>query len=114
MQGNVKSCNQTQATEVQTEVMERTSVFLPAEVPPTAKAAATTYRGKSAEDLLPSRRGRAETVRCEKNRNRRETELEKGWHVSAQKCRLNGEPRRGTPEELYSYIPLTILIDWNE
>ena len=52
MQSNVKSCNQTEATEVKTTVMERKSVFLPEEVPPTAKAAVTTNGGKSAEAIV--------------------------------------------------------------
>ena len=113
MQSNVKSCNQTEATEVKTAVMERKSVFLPEEVPPTAKAAVTTNGGKSAEAIVPLR-GRAEPVRCENNRNRRETGLENGWHVRAPKCRLHGEPRRGTPEQLYSYMHLPSRIYWYE
>ena len=52
MQSNVKSSNQTEATEVKTTVMERKSVFLPEEVPPTAKAAVTTNGGKSAEAIV--------------------------------------------------------------
>ena len=53
MQRNVKSSNQTEATEVKTAVTERKSVFLPEEVPPTAKAAVTTNGGKSAEAIVP-------------------------------------------------------------
>jgi hypothetical protein len=49
---NAKSSNQTEATEVKTAVMERKSVFLPEEVPPTAKAAVTTNGGKSAEAIV--------------------------------------------------------------
>ena len=52
MLNNVKSCNQTEATEVKTAVMERKTVFLPEEVPPTAKAAVTTNGGKSAEAIV--------------------------------------------------------------
>ena len=50
---NVKSNNQTEATEVTTAVMERKSVILPEEVPPTAEAAVTTNGGKSAEAIVP-------------------------------------------------------------
>ena len=52
MLNNAKSSNQTEATEVKTAVMERKSVFLPEEVPPTAKAAVTTNGGKSAEAIV--------------------------------------------------------------
>ena len=53
MQSNVKSCDQTEASEVKTAVMERKSVFLPEEGPPTAKAAVTTNGGKAAEAIVP-------------------------------------------------------------
>ena len=53
MLNNAKSSNQTEATEVKTAVMERKSVFLPEEVPPTAEAAVTTNGGKSAEAIVP-------------------------------------------------------------
>ena len=53
MTSNVKSGNQTEATDVKTTVMERKSVCLPEEGPPTAKAAVTTNGGKSAEAIVP-------------------------------------------------------------
>ena len=53
MQGNVKSWNQTEATEVKTPVMERRPVFLHEEGPTPAKAAGTTNGGKSAESIVP-------------------------------------------------------------
>ena len=52
MQRNVKPSNQTEATEVKMAVVERKTVFLPEEVPPTAKAAVTTNGGKSAEAIV--------------------------------------------------------------
>ena len=48
MPNNVKSNNQTEATEVKPAAMERKSVLLPAEVPPTGEAAVTTNGGKTA------------------------------------------------------------------
>jgi len=41
---NAKSSNQTEATEVKTAVMERKTVFLPEEVPPTAKSGSNNER----------------------------------------------------------------------
>ena len=46
MLNNEQSSNKTEATEVKTADMERKSVFLPEEVPQTAKAAVTTNGGK--------------------------------------------------------------------
>ena len=51
--GHMVTCHQTEATEVKTTVMERKSVCLPEEVPPTAKAAVTPNGGKSAEAIVP-------------------------------------------------------------
>ena len=53
MQRNVKSSNQTEATEGKTGVKEVKSVFGPEEVPPTGKVAVTTNGGKSAEAIVP-------------------------------------------------------------
>ena len=49
MKRNVKASNKKDATEEKTAVTERKSVFLPEEVPPTAKAAVTTNGGKAEE-----------------------------------------------------------------
>ena len=43
--------------------------------------------------VVPEQRGRAEPVRCENNRNRRETGLENGWHVSAAQSIGKGKNR---------------------
>ena len=52
MPDNAKSSNQTEATEVKAAVRERKSVFLPEEIPRSAKAAVTTKGGKSAEAIV--------------------------------------------------------------
>ena len=53
MPENAKASNQAEATEGRTAVMERKSVLLPEEVPPTARAAVTTNGGNAADAIVP-------------------------------------------------------------